>query len=282
MASCINYKHPEVVKMAGELNISPVVLAAKIGVWQEKNNVTDRFPSKEEILQPQEINYVLKSVEILSSDKAKQVFEKGSKNNWSLDKILSELQIPKEQKQLILDLNKTKLDDIITDLLSNYSYVVEINTAKEQIKTGTKEVEGSPIKYYSKSENRYYRNTEELGWISSDKDNKKQEIDVTPPNDLEPIEFDTYNVDTFSEIETQHYSNLTVPGGTNYTEQEISTPLITPSIKGHAQFATDKGIGWFRSDDAQTKDDLQRELYTQNFTFEELLQRGEIKQVPCG
>src|SRR5574343_368027 len=47
----------------------------------------------------------------------------------------------------------------------------------------------------------------------------------------------------------KYYSNLTVPGGTNYTEQEIATPAITPSIKGHAQFATDKGIGWFRSDE---------------------------------
>ena len=47
---------------------------------------------------------------------------------------------------------------------------------------------------------------------------------------------------------TQYYSNLTVPGGTNYTENEISTPLITPSIKGHAQYSTDNGIGWFRSD----------------------------------
>jgi LysM repeat protein len=51
------------------------------------------------------------------------------------------------------------------------------------------------------------------------------------------------------ETPTQYYSNLTVPGGTNYTEQEIATPAITPSIKGHAQFATDQGIGWFRSDD---------------------------------
>ena len=52
---------------------------------------------------------------------------------------------------------------------------------------------------------------------------------------------------------TQIYSNLTVPGGTNYTEQEISTPLITPTIKGHAQFSTDQGIGWFRSDDKENK-----------------------------
>lgn len=48
---------------------------------------------------------------------------------------------------------------------------------------------------------------------------------------------------------TQYYSSLTVPGGANYTENEIATPAITPSIKGHAQFSTDNGIGWFRSDD---------------------------------
>lgn len=48
---------------------------------------------------------------------------------------------------------------------------------------------------------------------------------------------------------TQYYSNLTVPGGTNYTENEIATPAITPSIKGHAQFSTDKGIGWGRWDE---------------------------------
>ena len=48
---------------------------------------------------------------------------------------------------------------------------------------------------------------------------------------------------------TQHYSNLTVPGGTNYTENEIATPLITPSIEGHARFSTENGIGWFRSDE---------------------------------
>lgn len=50
---------------------------------------------------------------------------------------------------------------------------------------------------------------------------------------------------------TQHYSNLTVPGGTNYTENEIATPAIIPSIKGHAKFSTSNGIGWFRSDESQ-------------------------------
>ena len=56
---------------------------------------------------------------------------------------------------------------------------------------------------------------------------------------------------------TQYYANLSASGGTGvnkyagnpdweYQELEFKTPLITPSIKGHAQFATEHGIGWAR------------------------------------
>ena len=58
-----------------------------------------------------EIKYLIKSISILSSDKAKQVFAKGEKNKWDLNKILTELQIPKEQKQLILDLQNQLVDE---------------------------------------------------------------------------------------------------------------------------------------------------------------------------
>lgn len=153
-----------------------------------------------------EVQYMLKAVNILNSDLGKKIFEKGQKSNWPLEKTLTELQIPKEQKQLILDLGKTNREEIITDLLANYSYTVEINTAKER-KAGIDRWSG------------------------------KEE-------DLIPLD---------EETPTQYYSNLTVPGGTNYTENEIATPAITPSIKGHAQFATDKGIGWFRSDEQISK-----------------------------
>ncbi len=166
----------------------------------------------------------LKAVQILNSDKAKQVFDKGHKNNWTLDKILSELAIPKEQKELIKELNQVDLDKIITDLLANYSYTVEVNTAKEHFVV----------------------------------------------NEYNP-ESDQFEDRDYGSKNTEHYSNLTVPGGTNYTENEISTPLITPSIKGHAQFATDNGIGWFRSDDK-----------IEFLDKEDLIRKGIIKQVPCG
>ena len=54
------------------------------------------------------VDYSLKAIEILNSDTAKQIFDKGNKNNWTLDKILTELQISKEQKQLILNILNTE------------------------------------------------------------------------------------------------------------------------------------------------------------------------------
>ena len=180
-------------------------------ISKPKLNLSDKDYSTEGT-----VDYNLKAINLLISDKAKQIFEKGEKNKWDLNKILTELQIPKEQKQLILDkgfkvltnndarvvgtTEQTLREEIITDLLANYSYGVEVNVAKTQ------------------------RN-----WDSNDDTNLRENNN------------------------TSYYSNLTVPGGTNYTENEISTPLITPSIKGHAKFATDNGIGWFRSDEKQFK-----------------------------
>ena len=74
----------------------------------------------------------------------------------------------------------------------------------------------------------------------------KGKNDIAPEYDNE---YDEYYAGEKKGENTQYYANLTVPGGIKYTENEISTPNITPSIKGHAQFASDKGIGWFRSDD---------------------------------
>lgn len=167
------------------------------GYWESR--IDELLPKGEN-----QVNYQLKSIDILGSNRAIELFEKGRKNNWALDKILTELTIPKEQKQLIIDLNKSDREDIIVDLMSKYGFGVEINT--------TTEVENTPIYVYDSGEQ--FQVGEEL-----------------------------------EESKSSFYSNLTVPGGTNYTENEISTPLITPSIKGHAQFASDKGIGWFRSDD---------------------------------
>lgn len=82
----------------------------KYGIARGKSTATVRYSQADQ----NKVDFGLKAVEILQSDKARQIFEKGKKANWSLDKILTELQISKEQKQLILDLNlESKKPDVI-------------------------------------------------------------------------------------------------------------------------------------------------------------------------
>lgn len=183
--------------------------------------------------------YTLRAIEILQSDRAKQIFDKGNKNNWTLDKILTELNIPKEQKSLISSDNKNR-EDIINNLVTNYNYPVEVKTAynEEPIKSDIWDANKFKI------EDTTYE-WDEGYWVKY----KDNDTEVTP---IEKIEYNKA-LEKFRELKkgnpTQYYSNLIVPGGTNYTENRIITPNITPSIKGHPQFAESNDIGWFRSDE---------------------------------
>ena len=193
----------------------------QFGIKRGKSTTKVKYSQK----QLNQIDYTLKAVDILQSERANQIFEKGKKNNWSLDKILSELAISKEQKTLIEGIQKDMSyyedipfnEQLAIELTNRYSYVIKINTAKTP-KVGEKFLD------------------REYGY----------ELEVTE----ETLQNQINDGFVDNNLNTQYYSNLTVPGGTNYTENEISTPLITPSIKGHAQFSTDSGIGWFRADEA--------------------------------
>ena len=191
------------------------------------------------------VKYTLKVIDILDSDKAKQIFEKGNKNNWSLDKILTELAIPKEQKQLLLDLGITDREQLALELASKYGFSVEINTAK-----GRKVFDRGGENYADFILNNIRYTTDNEG--SYGKEINGKFIDITAEEYSNA--FKEYNNENEP---TQYYSNLSAPGGTGrnkyegnpdweYQELEFKTPLITPSIKGHAKFATDNGIGWAR------------------------------------
>jgi hypothetical protein len=153
----------------------------------------------------------LKATNILQSPKADQFFNAVAKNKITGDffwkKMQADLGIPKEQIELLKQYNTTDRNELITNILADYSYAIEINIAEQTNKE------------FGESQ----------GYDEQELTERGIDINRTYP--------------------TQYYSNLTVPGGTNYTENEIATPAITPNIKGHAQFATDQGIGWFRSDE---------------------------------
>jgi len=99
----------------------------KYGIERGESKATVKYSQADQ----NKVDFGLKSIEILQSDKAFQIFAKGEKNKWDLNKILNELQIPKEQKQLILDLNITDREQLAVELSTQMSYTIEINTAKE-------------------------------------------------------------------------------------------------------------------------------------------------------
>ena len=185
----------------------------------------------------------LKATNILQSPKADQFFNTVVKNKISGDffwkKMQADLGIPKDQLEILKSFNTQDREELISSLLANYSYAIEINLS---IDPKSNQNYGDDIeKGFRRGEFKYFKNYK-FEYIKKGFGEKDPQIKISKE------EYDQ----AFTKQEdksTAYYSNLTVPGGTNYTENEIATPAITPSIKGHAQFATNKGIGWFRSDD---------------------------------
>ena len=191
-------------------------------LWDKyKGNIPSMFYASS----VEKVNYTPKIVtalaKIFENRKTIRIGTEDQKTN--VRKALAGQGVPAEQIALLFNYidskgeTEAKTDDLILDLLSLYSYAVEINAARDN--------NFKPIDY----DGQYYLVEDNDGSFSTFK-TKEEAIKYVGGT-------------------TSYYGNLTVPGGTNYTEQEIATPEITPSIKGHAQFATDKGIGWFRSDD---------------------------------
>ena len=200
-------------------------------LWDKYDGNVPESESKESI-----VKAGLKATSILQSPKAEQFFNSVGKNKISGEffwkKMQADLGIPKEQIDLMKSFNTENKDELISSLLANYSYVIEINTAKERTDTI------KPYQDFSFNNDLYTTHHKNVY-----REYYKNNTQITKE------EYDKAFKEFRSNKPTQYYSNLTVPGGTNYTEQEIATPAITPSIKGHAQFATDQGIGWFRTDD---------------------------------
>ena len=225
-------------------------------LWDKHNG---NVPQSEYEVAPNEVSYSLKSVNLLLSAKAKQVFAKAKNAGWDLDYTLTKLQVPKDQRVYIQEvydnisyvnpetneLIEPSIEDLVTSLLANNSFTVEINTAtkKEDVRSSTQKFFEYAGKEYG---SRYNSETDKVEYFYLPKSTPENRL--PPKEQITEQEFNSFFQKATSKP-TKYYSNLTVPGGTNYTENEISTPEAKPNIKGHAQFSTDNGIGWFRSDD---------------------------------
>lgn len=266
----INLKYNS--KVAKLVKISPNQFVLSVNTLQlskERQGVLFELEGKNQNENDFKVNYQLKAVTNITNitnnlNKINVWFKQLGNTSKFWDKVQKDLQIPKEQIELVKEsynnvLNKGRefdknnppnlIEEALLDFIANYTYSIEINTAKEQMSdiklqelSRNKEFQFGNFKYFSDNEGYWkFDNTEES----------------LNNRELTRISLSDYTKAYRSSIETsptQHYSNLTVPGGTNYTENEIATSAITPSIKGHAQFATDKGIGWFRGDDRLAED----------------------------
>ena len=206
------------------------------------------------------VNYSLKIVETLGKIN-RGTFEMSKLQGWLND--LQKQGVSNQQLELFKEIAKPGMtkDEIAVAIAANYSYTVEINTATETA-SGANRISGYTPNV---DVNSLYIQESDFGdFVIKDKNG----------NLLNPVAYKTrqeaeQTLKNIGNKPSQYYSNLTVPGGTNYTEQEIATPAITPSIKGHAQFSTDQGIGWFRSDDSLSIE-TQKELIKEPPTQEEL------------
>jgi hypothetical protein len=190
-----------------------------------------------------QVNFQLKAVTNLSSNlpKVNSWFKQMGNADKFWTKVQQDLQIPKEQVRLLKESKGDTIEEKLLDFTANYSQVIEVNTAT------TKEgMYYDKFKGYDVVSASSFEEVEELKKEGYEQDGITE--DGEPRFKRKKDNYDEI-VNSESERNTSHYSDLTVPGGTNYTENEISTPDITSSIKGHAQFSTDNGLGWFRSDD---------------------------------
>jgi hypothetical protein len=219
-------------------------------LWDLYDGNVPESESKQEI-----VKSGLKATNILQSPKADQFFNAVAKNKISGDffwkKMQADLGIPKDQIEILKSFDTQDKGELISSLLANYSFAIEINTATQQLPIDDQ------TRYYQDG-NKYY---------SEDPYDGKQEISFE--------EYERYRPNLTAN--SQYYSNMTVPGGTNYTENEIATPAITPSIKGHAQFATDQGIGWFRSDEQTIPEIVNEDQYIDILGTKQLVyKKGDI------
>lgn len=259
-------------------------------LWDLYDGNVPESESKSEI-----VKSGLKATNILQSPKADQFFNAVAKNKITGDffwkKMQADLGIPKEQIEILKSFNTQDKGELISSLLANYSYSIEINTAKEptinknvdyennsafdedgnfQSENTTFNIDGYlyekdkfkhiPFGYGKiKSENGYIGNSE---WQSISEKEYEQALD-------------NFKTKEGNEKPTQYYSNLTVPGGTNGTYKELNfeTPLIVPSIQGHAQFSTENSIGWARVADKQTYNSVEEVI--------ELMKQNKVLTIEC-
>jgi hypothetical protein len=164
----------------------------------------------------------LKAVNALQSDKATQLFNTLAKNKVTGDtfwnKIQQDLGIPKDQVELLKSFDTTNREELVTNMLANYSFAIEINIAEDRIRDEYKRF--SPVARIIDSADAASITGGEIGEYFVEYINSEGEPDVRIFKTKEEAENAVLKESTGRP--SQYYSNLTVPGGTNYTKDMLS------------------------------------------------------------
>lgn len=234
--------------------------------------------------QDNQVNYNLKVVSKVQDNLQKILqWEKQVQNPpvfW--EKLQRDLGIPKDQVELLKNSEGKNIEEKLVNFLANYSYIVEINTAKDS-REGRGDIpyrqldelnNGKLPDFLSthtnfngllpNSVNVFVHNNKLVIWQNGDYDNLVKNIIQGESQNQHGVKFwilkneiaqpliDKYKADLEKEIEqdkvrkinppnSQYYSNLTVPGGTNYTENKIETPGVEVQEKPKG-ITTKKGV----------------------------------------
>ena len=240
-----------------DLNYEEDILFQKVKNKQKK----DKVLFAKDLVEEDSVDYMLKVVNVLSKLKRNK-FSKQKQQGWIND--LQKQGVTNQQIELFKESAKEDMtrDEIILDLVSKYNFAVESNVAKT-----TNEFQS--FSFNEETNQPVSQLVTEINISQTEFDealNQAKDLNISIDNrdrdgmyfTLNNIEYHTVDAEYFkkvtkkeSSIPSQHYKNLTIKElkdnpDYEYREIEIRTPAITPSIKGHAQFSTDEGIGWVR------------------------------------
>lgn len=262
---CVNINHPEFKELLQQSDLDPISLAADVSIWQDRNN-TDLFPTLEQLVPSVEkVEYRFVAVD-------KILAKLPILNKWwntlprdTFWKKFKELGIPNEQVELYQESNADTFEQVVVDTLAKYSFEVEIQRGVKKESSSdyaTNFVYEGFVYRYSKIKNDYHKFK-----VLGNPNAPEIDFDLDNPVSISEQEY-LKALNNTSKSFSNYYKDLTVPGGTNYKELEIKTSNITPSIKGHAEFSTDQGIGWFRVDELEGGKQVRRILELQSDVFQ--------------
>ena len=231
--SCINTSSTEFKNLLAETGMRSFDLEMSIMEWQQENN-SDEFPAADSLeYRDQEVKYLM-----------------------NVTKALREFIKPEDTKRTRKYEETPGPERLTLRLNTKERPNLESNLRKRLQNKGVTNNQIDIVFDYMKTNNIKEISVEDMIAVLLAENSFVVEINTTKGSNAKKVSDGAGGLVTVYDNDgsnSDFYKNLTVPGGTNYTENEIATPAITPSIKGHAQFATDQGIGWFRSDD-QAKD----------------------------